>query len=88
MASSPAPRQRGTPVDQTITVPFPWGSKLSGIENQGHIAWSQRTFTVPADWKRQRIFLVVGASDWITHAWLDGKSLGEHGEDTRRLNLT
>jgi hypothetical protein len=26
----------------------------------------------------QRVFLVIGASDWHTTAWLDGTKLGEH----------
>ncbi|MEO6001584.1 MAG: sugar-binding domain-containing protein [Opitutus sp.] len=64
--------------DQTITVPFPWGSKLSGVENKADIGWYQRTIKVPSAWKGQRVFVVVGASDWITHGWLDGQSVGEH----------
>jgi hypothetical protein len=26
----------------------------------------------------RRVFLVVGASDWRTSAWLDGQKLGDH----------
>ena len=33
---------------------------------------------VPPSWRGKRIFLVVGASDWKTTAWLDGIKLGEH----------
>ena len=28
--------------------------------------------------KGQRIFLIIGASDWITEGWLDGKPIGRH----------
>ncbi|MBN1816212.1 MAG: hypothetical protein JW828_02555 [Sedimentisphaerales bacterium] len=62
----------------TITVPFPWGSALSGVKDQADIGWYARSIRVPSDWKGQRVFLVVGASDWHTTAWLDGKKLGEH----------
>jgi hypothetical protein len=61
-----------------ITVPFPWGSKLSGVPDTAPIAWYARTIEVPSDWQGQRVFLVVGASDWHTTAWLDGNKLGEN----------
>jgi hypothetical protein len=62
----------------TIKVPFPWGSALSGVPDQAPIAWYARSIEIPAGWKGQRVFLVVGASDWKTTAWLDGKKLGDH----------
>ena len=65
-------------LNQKILVPFPWGSPLSEVENKGDIAWYSRTVTIPKSWKGKRVFLVVGASDWKTEAWLDGKELGSH----------
>ncbi len=62
---------------ETIMVPFPWGSKLSGVEDKGDIAWYARSIEVPDSWKGNRIFVVVGACDWHTTAWLDGNTLGE-----------
>lgn len=64
--------------DEQILVPFPWGSKLSEVEDKGDIAWYGRTINVPASWEGKRVFLVVGASDWETTAWIDGKELGSH----------
>ena len=61
-----------------ITVPFSWGCKLSGLENKADIAWYQRSIKVPESWKGKRVFLVVGACDWLTKGWLDGQALGEH----------
>jgi hypothetical protein len=63
---------------QKILVPFPWGSPLSGVENKADIAWYRRSITIPSDWKGKRVFLVVGASDWLTTGWLDGKPLGSY----------
>jgi hypothetical protein len=63
---------------QTIVVPFPWGSPLSGITNQADIAWYRRSVTVPEGWQGKRVFLVVGASDWLTQGWFDGQPVGEH----------
>jgi hypothetical protein len=61
-----------------ILVPFPWGSPLSEVENLGDIAWYKRQITIPKSWKGKRVFLVVGASDWLTKGWIDGKPVGEY----------
>jgi hypothetical protein len=63
---------------QDIMVPFSWGSKLSGVKDEADIGWYQRQVAVPRKWDGQRVFVVIGASDWHTTAWLDGKKLGEH----------
>ncbi len=74
----------------TIKVPFPWGSKLSGVKDEADIAWYRRTVQVPAAWKGQRVFLVVGASDWHTTGWLDGREVGSNkgGYTPFALDLT
>src|SRR5882762_2335646 len=61
-----------------IVVPFSWGSPLSGVPDSGDIGWYARAITVPNAWRGRRIFLVFGASDWRTTAWLDGQRLGDH----------
>ena len=65
-------------MDLQIMVPFPWGSGLSEVEDKGDIAWYGREVTIPKAWKGKRVFLVVGASDWETSAWMDGQELGSH----------
>ncbi|MBN1561112.1 glycoside hydrolase family 2, partial [candidate division KSB1 bacterium] len=60
-----------------ILVPFPWGSRLSGVADEAVIAWYERAITVPSDWQGKRVFIVFGASDWHTTAWLDGAELGQ-----------
>ena len=64
--------------DERILVPYPWGSKLSEVENKGDTAWYGREVVVPKTWKGKRVFLVVGASDWDTQVWFDGKDVGRH----------
>ncbi len=61
-----------------ILVPFSWGSPLSGVPDSGDIGSYARDITVPETWRGRRVFLVFGASDWRTAAWLDGQKLGEH----------
>ena len=63
---------------QKILVPFPWGSPLSEVENKDDIAWYKRVITIPSEWNGKRVFLVIGASDWLTKGWLDGKPVGEY----------
>ena len=62
--------------DKKILVPFPWGSKLSGLDNEAEIGWYSRQIEIPDDWSGKEVFIVFGASDWITSAWLDGQPLG------------
>jgi glycosyl hydrolase family 2 len=69
------------PAGLSITVPFSWAAPLSGVANSpdsADIGWYARTITVPESWRGRRIYLVVGASDWATTAWLDGAKLGNH----------
>ncbi len=68
----------GPPSPQQIVVPFSWAAPLSGVRDNADIGWYARPLQVPAAWQGQRIFLVIGASDWHTTAWLDGKQLGTH----------
>ena len=66
------------PGDREIVVPFSWGAPLSGVPDSANIGWYARQITVPESWRDRRVFVVVGASDWHTTAWLDGTKLGEH----------
>ena len=68
----------GLPPGHEIVVPFSWGSALSGVPDSANIGWYARSITVPNGWRGRRVFLVFGASDWRTSAWLDGHELGEH----------
>ena len=70
--------ERGLPDPRPITVPFPWGSPLSGVRDSAQVGWYARTVEVPEDWDGERVFLVVGASDWETTVWFDGVELGTH----------
>ncbi len=63
---------------QRITVPFPWGSQLSHVKDKADIAWYKKEISVSSEWKNKRTFLTIGASDWETTVWLDGKLLGTH----------
>lgn len=61
-----------------ILVPFGWGSPASGVKDEGDTGWYRREISVPAEWKGKRVFVVVGAADHDTTAFLDGEDLGKH----------
>ena len=63
---------------KTISVPFPWGAPLSGVKDEADIAWYSKNININNQWKGKRVFVTIGASDWKTTVWLDGKELGSH----------
>ncbi|MHB1458501.1 MAG: glycoside hydrolase family 2 protein, partial [Armatimonadota bacterium] len=67
-------------LDGTITVPFCPESVLSGVGYKDFMpaVWYRRGFTMPDDWKGQRIILHFGAVDYDTEVWVNGVSAGKH----------
>ena len=64
-----------------ILVPFAAESALSGVgERPGadRCLWYERSFTVPASWRGDRVLLHIGASDWKTDVWVNGTTVGSH----------
>ena len=68
----------GAPFAETIMVPFCRESKLSGLEHKDFCdaVWYRRAITVPADWREngRRIIFHVGACDYHTEVYVNGKS--------------
>ena len=67
-----------TQFNEKIIVPFPWGSKLSAIQDKAHIGWYKKSIIVNKGWENKKTFIVIGASDWETTVWIDGVLLGSH----------
>src|SRR5690606_3601603 len=76
--TAPAGWEDGDGFEDSILVPFSWAAPLSGQVDRADVGWYARDVMVPADWEGRRIFLTIGAADWITTAWLDGHELGTH----------
>jgi hypothetical protein len=68
----------GKDLPECILVPFPVESALSGVMKPADRLWYRRTFTIPKDWKDQRVLLHFGAVDWESEVFVNGKSLGVH----------
>ncbi len=70
--------RRSLPGHSHIIVPFSWGSPQSGMADSADIGWYSRDVVIPDAWRGKRVFVVFGASDWQTSAWIDGQPLGRH----------
>jgi len=77
-------------LDKTILVPFAVESALSGVMERHERLWYRRTFTIPADWKDQRVLLNFGAVDYESEVFINDKSVGTHqgGYDPFSFDIT
>ncbi len=80
-AIQPVGNQKPAGFDGEILVPFAIESSLSGVQKRvgrDNELWYQRTFTVPAKWKNNRILLHFGAVDWKADVWVNDVKVGQH----------
>lgn len=63
-----------------ITVPFCRESRLSGLARTGFVknVGYRRSFELPPEWRGERVLLHVGACDWRTTVWVNGRPVGFH----------
>ena len=82
----------GRAFPRRIKVPYCFESQLSGVgDTVFHPwVWYRRTFTVPADWKGQRVLLNFGAVFYRATIWVSGQMVGSHegGETPFRFDIT
>ncbi len=67
--------------DGEILVPFCVESSLSGVQKRvgkDNALWYERSFSVPARWRRSKVLLHFGAVDWSSEIWVNGIKVGEH----------
>lgn len=67
--------------DGKILVPFAIESSLSGVQKElgsKNELWYHREFTVPANWKSDRVLLHFGAVDWKADIWVNDIKVGQH----------
>jgi beta-galactosidase/beta-glucuronidase len=70
----------GFPAQCRIVVPFPPESPASGVHDPSPhpVVWYQRDVELKVTPAAQRVLLHVGASDYLTHVWCNGKLVGQH----------
>ena len=75
-----------------ITVPFCPESKLSGIGNVDFMncVWYKRSVEIPERFSSKRVILHIGASDWETTVYVNGKTAATHrgGYTPIRVDIT
>lgn len=67
-------------LDDEIIVPFCPESRLSGVEYTDFMraVWYRRTFTLPREADKKRVFINFGAVDYVCEVWINGISVGTH----------
>ena len=77
-------------LERTILVPFAVESALSGVMEHHDRLWYRRTFTIPEDWKNQRVLLNFGAVDYECEVFINDESIGKHqgGYDPFSFDIT
>ena len=77
------------PYPDRIIVPFCRESELSGLGRKGFVTnvWYRRTFELPKTWRSPRTILHIGACDWETTVWLNGRLLGKHRGGSAPINF-
>jgi hypothetical protein len=68
----------GKELTNTILVPFPMESPISGVMAYHPNSWYRRTFTVPPAWKGRKIILHLDAVSWESEVFINGKSVNVH----------
>ncbi len=68
----------GKTLSQSILVPYPVESALSGIMAYKPYMWYRTIFTVPSSWAGRRVVLRFGAVDWQTTVYVNGQQIGKH----------
>ncbi|MBI4518235.1 MAG: glycoside hydrolase family 2 [Deltaproteobacteria bacterium] len=72
--------ETGQTLSRRITVPFTFEAPLSGIgEPTAHpVVWYRRRLEVPPEFLGQRLLLHIGACDYSTRIWVNGRAAGTH----------
>lgn len=80
----------GQTLAESILVPYPVESALSGLGRHESRMWYRRTFDVPAGWTGKRILLNFDAVDWQATVIVNGKQVGSHrgGYDRFSFDIT
>ncbi|MDB5278740.1 MAG: glycoside hydrolase family 2 sugar binding protein [Ferruginibacter sp.] len=64
-----------------IAVPFAVESALSGVGKtvgKDSVLWYQRSISLPANFKNNKVLLQFGAVDWLCTVYVNGKQVGTH----------
>ncbi|KAH7101753.1 alpha-L-arabinofuranosidase B [Auriculariales sp. MPI-PUGE-AT-0066] len=63
----------GKTLNETVLVPYPIESALSGIQRWSRRSFYRRTFEIPPVWAGKNIQLNFGGINWKSRVWVNGK---------------
>ena len=74
----------------SILVPFPVESAISGVMQHYSRLWYKRTFIIPENWQGKRVILHFGAVDYESQVYVNGTNVGTHygGYDPFSYDIT
>lgn len=92
-ALQPVDQSKPQKFENTILVPFPIESSLSGVgKNVGkdNKLWYRKSVQLPSDFKNKSVLLHFGAVDWQCEVFVNGTSVGKHegGFDPFSFDIT
>jgi hypothetical protein len=70
--------ERTSGFGRQVEVPSAWQLYGRDLLDYTGAAWYYRDFELPDGWDGRRIRLTIGASDYLTRAWLNGQFVGQH----------
>lgn len=72
--------EAGHPLPLRIMVPFTFEAPLSGVNERGihPVVWYRRRVEIPADFLQEQLLLHIGACDFATQVWVNGRCVGWH----------
>ncbi|MEC0369770.1 glycoside hydrolase family 2 protein [Paenibacillus chibensis] len=84
--------QSAEAMDRTITVPYTFQSKLSGIADPDFhdLVWYRRHVKLPESWSGKRVILHFGAVDYSAKVWVNGQldAMHEGGHTPFEADIT
>jgi beta-galactosidase/beta-glucuronidase len=71
---------KGHVFSKKITVPYPYQSELSGVNDKSYhrVVWYRKTVGLNSLSREKRLFLILSASDFHSTVWFNGEYAGEH----------
>jgi beta-glucuronidase len=69
---------KALPAPRPIAVPCSWNDLFDDARDYLGLAWYRYEVSIPSGWRRQRVFLRIGAANYAAKVWVNGTVVAEH----------
>ena len=69
---------KGIPNEREIAVPASWNEQQQDLMHFFNTGWYEKTIRIPKSFQSKRIWLRVGAANYLSKVWINGEYVGEH----------